>query len=170
MDGSQSLLVFEGAVRVHGLFDFLLNDSFTSHGEDCDVPVLQSPSQFAHAALSASQPRLLGMSDSNQPGQAQHRLELRGAALPPWVLDRLAAVLLVTQVRAAAGCWCVAPGSDSLPCGAWPSALQAARTAWHASPTCQHRTAHLPAWDCPVWISVLPTCPILLATTPAAVG
>ena len=32
LDGSQSLLVFEGALRVHGLFDFLLNESFKSHG------------------------------------------------------------------------------------------------------------------------------------------
>lgn len=37
------------------------------------------------------------MSDARDPGRAQHRLELRGAALPPWVIDRLAAVLAVTQ-------------------------------------------------------------------------
>jgi hypothetical protein len=98
MDGSQSLLVFEGGLRVHGLFDFLLNESFRSHGDECDVPLLLAPAQFAHASLQAAAPRALGPSDARDPGRAQHRLELRGAALTPWVLDRLGAVLAVTQV------------------------------------------------------------------------
>ncbi|KAL4447618.1 hypothetical protein ABPG75_004837 [Micractinium tetrahymenae] len=97
LDGSQSLLVFEGALRVHGLFDLLVNESFRSHGDECDVPTLLAPAQFAHASLTAVQPKVLGVSDARDPGRAQHRLELRGAALPPWVLDRLAAILAVTQ-------------------------------------------------------------------------
>ena len=58
MDGSQSLLAFEGALRVHGLFDFLLNDSHRAHGDDCDVPLLLAPAQFAHAALRSLQPKV----------------------------------------------------------------------------------------------------------------
>lgn len=58
LDGSQSLLVFEGAVRVHGLFDFLLNESFRSHGDECDVPSLLAPVQFAHASMHALQPKV----------------------------------------------------------------------------------------------------------------
>ena len=60
LDGSQSLLVFEGAVRVHGLFDFLLNESFRSHGDECDVPLLLAPVQFAQASLQAVQPKVGG--------------------------------------------------------------------------------------------------------------
>lgn len=58
LDGSQSLLVFEGGLRVHGLFDFLLNESFRTHGDECDVPTLLAPVQFAHASLRAFQPRV----------------------------------------------------------------------------------------------------------------
>ena len=60
LDGSQSLLVFEGSLRVHGLFDFLLNESFRSHGDECDVPTLLAPVQFAHASLRAFQPKVGG--------------------------------------------------------------------------------------------------------------
>ncbi len=42
-------------------------------------------------------PQVLGASDARDPALAQHRLEVRGAALPPWVLDRLAGILAVTQ-------------------------------------------------------------------------
>lgn len=42
-------------------------------------------------------PQVLGASDARDPTRAQHRLEVRGAALPPWVLDRLAGILAVTQ-------------------------------------------------------------------------
>ena len=182
LDGSQSLLAFEGGLRVHGLFDFLLNESFRSHGDECDVPTLLAPVQFAHASLRAFQPRVrrrwaccacaclgiggdklaccwdgvgaaltcggcvtrqthiglscqcchshgqagfsspsvhcwvsrpacssspqvLGRSDARAgsgptASRTLHRLELRAPALPPWVLDRLAAVLTVTQVGA----------------------------------------------------------------------
>ena len=55
LDGSQSLLVFEGALRVHGLFDFLLNESFRTHGDECDVPTLLAPPQLAHDSMTAVQ-------------------------------------------------------------------------------------------------------------------
>lgn len=42
--------------------------------------------------------QVLGKSDARDPSRVQHRLELRDTALPPWVLDRLASVLAVTQV------------------------------------------------------------------------
>lgn len=194
LDGSQSLLVFEGALRVHGFFDFLLNESFRAHGDECDVPTLLAPAQFAHASLAAVQhkvgvrasvaprrglgmlpwargalgrgrtharahacsvrchlpaasqgiprprlphcsvcapvpsacsgPRLLltahscaplqvvGASDARDPARAQHRLELRGAALPAWVLDRLAGILAVTQ-----------DGNFSMACDTHPQTL-----------------------------------------------
>ena len=111
-NGSQSLLVFEGAQRVHGLFDFLLNESFRTHGEECDVPPLLAPVQFAHASVTAFQPRVLREADARDPKRAQHRLELRAPALPPWVLDRLAALLAVTQ-----------EGSFSLACDTHPLTL-----------------------------------------------
>ncbi len=51
-------------------------------------------------------PQVLGRSEARAgsgptASRTLHRLELRAPALPPWVLDRLAAVLAVTQVRAA---------------------------------------------------------------------
>jgi hypothetical protein len=58
LDGSQSLLVFEGAERVHGLFDFLLNDAPAAHGDACDVPLLLAPVQFAGASLRALRPKV----------------------------------------------------------------------------------------------------------------
>lgn len=58
LDGSQSLLVFEGGLRVHGLFDFLLNESFRTHGDECDVPTMLAPVQFTHASLRVFQPRV----------------------------------------------------------------------------------------------------------------
>jgi hypothetical protein len=91
------MLAFEGALRVHGLFDFLLNESFRSHGDECDVPTLLAPAQFAHAAMRAHPAKVLGASDARDPGRALHRLELRCSALPPWVVDRLAALLAITQ-------------------------------------------------------------------------
>lgn len=58
LDGSQSLLVFEGGLRVHGLFDFLLNESFRSNGDECDVPSLLAPVQFQGASLKAVQAKV----------------------------------------------------------------------------------------------------------------
>ena len=61
--GTQSVLVFEGSLRVHGLFDFLLNESWRLHGDDCDVPVLLSPTSFLHGSLKALQPKVTGGND-----------------------------------------------------------------------------------------------------------
>lgn len=60
LDGSQSLLVFEGGLRVHGLFDFLFNESFRTNGDACDVPMLLAPVQFSHASLRVLQPKVWG--------------------------------------------------------------------------------------------------------------
>ena len=58
--GTQSMLVFEGALRVHGLFDFLLNESWRLHGDDADVPLLLSPAPFLHGCLRAAVPKVRG--------------------------------------------------------------------------------------------------------------
>lgn len=57
-DSTQSMLAFEGALRVHGLFDFLLNESWRLHGDECDVPLLLAPTQFLHGSLRAHQPKV----------------------------------------------------------------------------------------------------------------
>lgn len=51
--GTQSMLLFEGGVRVHGLFDFLLNESWRLLGDACDVPLLLSPVPFLLGTLRA---------------------------------------------------------------------------------------------------------------------
>lgn len=104
-EGTQSMAAFEGALRVHGLFDFLLNESFRCHGDDCDVPLLLAPTQFLHASLVSIPARQLGVAAApaaavgaqlQQQPQQQHRMDLQGL-LPPWVVDRLVGVLAVTQ-------------------------------------------------------------------------
>ena len=57
-DGSaQSMLVFQGAVAVHGLFDYLIQDTgfqvATGGGTEgwADVPLLLAPTQFECAVL-----------------------------------------------------------------------------------------------------------------------
>ena len=106
--GTPSLLVFEGALRVHGLFDLLLNDAARLlGGDELDAPVLLAPTPFLHAALVSHAPRLLSPTNAQDPARVRHRLELKGL-LPPWVLDRAAAILAVTQARARGGlCACV---------------------------------------------------------------
>eukprot|EP00887_Chlorella_sp_A99_P003308 scaffold9.g3308.t1 len=96
-EGTQSMAVLEGTLRVHGLFDFLLNESFRTHGDECDVPTLLAPVPFVHAALVSAEPNPLSAPSAAPAGAApQHRLLLRGL-VPPWVVDRLACLLAVTQ-------------------------------------------------------------------------
>lgn len=50
--GGRSVLLFEGALRVHGMFDILLNKAIggMSH-EDCDVPCVHAPKPFRNATM-----------------------------------------------------------------------------------------------------------------------
>lgn len=85
-EGTRSMLVFEGALRVHGVLELLLSRAFELHGDGCDVPLLLAPTQFEHASLVACQ--------VEAPGKA---LVLRGPHVPPWVADRVLSVLSETQ-------------------------------------------------------------------------
>ncbi|CAL8467510.1 g7048 [Coccomyxa elongata] len=94
-----SLVFFEGATRVHGLFEHLLFEAVTS-SEQTDVPLLMSPVPFLGASLHQLHPQLLpSVERQTAPGAAGpggYRMEVRGL-LPPWVLDRLLAVLRDSQ-------------------------------------------------------------------------
>ena len=48
---AKSLLLFDGAAEVQGLFDFLLNETTRICGSDCDVPQLLAPVAFPGACL-----------------------------------------------------------------------------------------------------------------------
>lgn len=48
---AKSLLLFDGAAEVQGLFDFLLNEATRICGSDCDVPQLLAPVAFPGACL-----------------------------------------------------------------------------------------------------------------------
>lgn len=106
---TRSMLVFNGALRVHALFDFLLNRAFTLLDNVCDVPVLLAPVQFTHAAIkkytltatasTASAARAgAGTSKDAHKGpenteKTLHILDVRGGMIPGWVADRLLRVL-----------------------------------------------------------------------------
>ncbi|EIE24517.1 hypothetical protein COCSUDRAFT_61947 [Coccomyxa subellipsoidea C-169] len=94
-----SLVFFEGASRVHGLFEHLLSEAATS-AEHADVPLLISPVPFLGASIQQLQPQLLPSVDTQTAAgaacQGGHRMEVRGL-MPPWVLDRLYAVLCDSQ-------------------------------------------------------------------------
>ncbi|KAK9844097.1 hypothetical protein WJX81_004408 [Elliptochloris bilobata] len=105
VDGTpRSLLAFEGAAAVAGLGDWLFNEAPVGEGagagaEGCDVPTLLAPVPFEHAALHRLTPQLLPPVDvaaGTTCAYGRHRMQLKGA-LPPWVLDRLFAVLADSQ-------------------------------------------------------------------------
>ena len=54
-DGTQSLAVFEGAERVHGAFDLLLNECMRGPGDEGEPPALLAPAPFLHGALRVAQ-------------------------------------------------------------------------------------------------------------------
>jgi hypothetical protein len=91
--GTSSLLCFEGAQRVHGLFDFLLDEGLRMHGAAADVPLLLAPTAFAYAAVVAARLDSLPRSQAGR-----HRVEVRGCPLlPGWVVDRVVGVLARVQ-------------------------------------------------------------------------
>jgi protein downstream neighbor of Son len=106
---TRSMLVFNGALQVHALFDFLLNRAFTLLDNVCDVPVLLAPVQFTHAAikkftLSATTSTAAvaaggaGTSKGARKGHVNtaktlHTLDVKGGMIPGWVADRLLCVL-----------------------------------------------------------------------------
>eukprot|EP00891_Asterochloris_glomerata_P009948 jgi/Astpho2/9948/Aster-x1619 len=88
---AKSLLLFDGAAEVQGLFDFLLNEATRICGSDCDVPQLLAPVAFPGACLKQHSVRMLPPpSEVGKVGQ--HRLEVRGL-LPPWVVTRLVSAI-----------------------------------------------------------------------------
>ncbi|KAK9816957.1 hypothetical protein WJX72_007445 [[Myrmecia] bisecta] len=105
VDGKpQSLLYFQSAEQVHGLFDFLFGEptAIDRRGlpstDECDVPLLLAPVPFHGASLHQYQPQMLPVLDVvPKNGGGAHRVELRDRALPPWVVDRLCVVLSEAQ-------------------------------------------------------------------------
>lgn len=84
--GEKSMLYFEGAHRVHGVFEFLLNEN-SLHGDTCDVPIILAPVAFVNAALKRPAiHRLLPLSNGT------YRFELKGV-LPCWVVYRISKAL-----------------------------------------------------------------------------
>lgn len=79
--GSRSVLLFEGAVRVHGLFDALINVLHTN--DDCDVPLIISPVAFRNGSLER-----LKIKESNL-NDGQTVLEVSELFISPWVVSRL---------------------------------------------------------------------------------
>lgn len=118
-EGTRSALLFRGALRVHGLFDFLLNyaaSSLTAPG--CDVPILMAPVQFTNANVKKFH---VEASVGMHAGSAVHCLEIKGggsgygggtgggnmvatngpgahgAIVPMWVVDRVLNTLSMAQ-------------------------------------------------------------------------
>lgn len=128
LDGSQSLLVFEGGLRVHGLFDFLLNESFRSHGDECDVPTLLAPVHFQHACLKAAQPKVC-VAEGERAGAGGLQLP-RHSAICLWPPGSACAnftnctrlpdpIRFAATVRAGAGAGgCTRPRARAAPAGA----------------------------------------------------
>lgn len=115
-EGTRSMLVFEGALRVHALFDFLLNRVFELSDEICDVPLLLSPVQFTHAAVkkytfsgatvtalgtntAATAPKSRSKGNgAATPMPTSYQLEIKGGGcIPGWVSDRVLRVLSSSQ-------------------------------------------------------------------------
>lgn len=101
---SRSILVFEGAIRVHGLFDFLLNKSHNLSHEDCDVPVIHAPIPFARATFQRLAIQVVGRGNDSKGtigtdySGAENRnkftvLECSSDFIPPWVAQKLFLVL-----------------------------------------------------------------------------
>ncbi len=93
-EGRRSALWFEGALRAHGLFELLLNRARALLDDGADAPAILAPAHFAGAAPRAFV--LAGGGGAAAAGGAHH-LALRGPALPPWVVDRVLAVLAAAQ-------------------------------------------------------------------------
>ena len=66
LGGTRGALVFEGALRVHGLFELLLNRGPSLQDDAVDVPLLMAPVQFTHSALRSYTLEALG---SSRPGR-----------------------------------------------------------------------------------------------------
>ena len=106
---TRSMLVFSGALRVHALFDFLLNRAFTLLDTVCDVPILLAPIQFTHAAIKKftltmtnstsavaagkGGARAKGNNNKSTGANTLHTLDVKGGIIPGWVSDRLLRVL-----------------------------------------------------------------------------
>ena len=98
-NSTRSMLVFEGRLRVHALFDFLLNRGGGSGGGGvdpgtaCDVPVLMAPRPFSHASYKRYHLTQVSGQGFYQVDVAVQRNSSTGsstcAAIPPWVTDRL---------------------------------------------------------------------------------
>lgn len=92
-EGTRSLLIFNGVLQVHALFDFILNRGVSNaaglFGDgDSDLPLLLSPVHFTNASLHKYHLECIET-------KWNHQLEVKGngAPIPPWVVDRIFCVL-----------------------------------------------------------------------------
>lgn len=103
--GSRSVLLFEGAVRVHGLFDALINVLHTN--DDCDVPLIISPVSFRNGSLER-----LRIKETHLNG-GQTVLEMKEIFIPPWVISRL--LVLMSSISTDGLDIRLSPVADAIP-------------------------------------------------------
>lgn len=89
--GARSILVFQGALRVHGMFDILLNKAIggMSH-DDCDVPCVHAPRPFRNATMVKIPCQI----------QSSTTITIGGSHtswIPPWTIRRILQCLVATQ-------------------------------------------------------------------------
>ncbi|GAQ78870.1 hypothetical protein KFL_000200220 [Klebsormidium nitens] len=95
----QSLLFFEGADAVHGLYDTLLNHrEFFPSNTLTDAPPLISPVPFANAALKTPRAMTRKMKQAN--GSVGYSLELTDALVAPWIISRVCEALKQSSLKA----------------------------------------------------------------------
>ena len=103
--GSRSVLLFEGAVRVHGLFDALINMLHTN--DDCDVPLIISPVTFRNGSLERLRIKETNLNDG------QTVLEMNELFIPPWVISRL--LVLMSSINTDELDIRISPVADAIP-------------------------------------------------------
>ncbi|KAK9797426.1 hypothetical protein WJX73_000930 [Symbiochloris irregularis] len=94
IDGTaRSLLLFQGAGNVQGLFDYLLAGVMEESATTVDVPSLLAPVPFPGACLHQLHAQALPVSAAQAgSGKGGHRFEVKGQ-IPPWCAWRLSCVL-----------------------------------------------------------------------------
>lgn len=86
--GNRSVLIFEGARRVHALFDVLLNRSNTMSHDDCDTPSIHAPVSFRNSCRDR-----LHIREKSNGKNGLHVLEISAPFVAPWVVQRILLVL-----------------------------------------------------------------------------
>ncbi|KAK9162351.1 hypothetical protein Syun_003253 [Stephania yunnanensis] len=129
----QSLLAFSGNDNLHGLYDFLLNyRSFVTSLTGADVPVLYSPVPFQNASLSIPEVKCREIksldafqvlsrgtnsedfeSNKDQSAGLSYIIEIKGTALPPWIISGVCASM-VSEKQSFEACFTTQPTSVGL--------------------------------------------------------